>query len=147
MASKYIDIKTVKFFMNNLQELESILHKERFVDYNIESIDLYIDSVKKFADRELFPYIKEMDEKPAHYEDGSIHVHQQVEKMMKEGGAMGLISAPFNYEDGGLQLPLLVHTAANYILDAANNHLPGYSGLTSGAAELIIEFASKELKE
>ena len=67
--------------------------------------------------------------------------------MMKEGGAMGLISAPFDYEDGGLQLPLLVHTASNYILDAANNHLPGYSGLTSGAAELIIEFASKELKE
>ena len=147
MASKYIDIKTVKFFMNNVQELEKILNKERFVDYNIESVDLYIESVKKFADRELFPYIKEMDEKPAHYKDGSIHVHQQVGKMMKEGGAMGLISAPFNYEDGGLQLPLLVHTAANYILDAANNHLPGYSGLTSGAAELIIEFASKELKE
>ena len=147
MASKYIDIKTVKFFMNSVQELEKILNKERFIDHNSESVDLYIDSVKKFADRELFPYFKEMDEKPAHYKDGSIHVHQQVEKMMKEGGAMGLISAPFNYEDGGLQLPLLVHTASNYILDAANNHLPGYSGLTSGAAELIIEFASKELKE
>ena len=147
MASKYIDIKTVKFFMNSVQELEKILDKERFIDHNNESIDLYIDSVKKFADRELFPYFKEMDEKPAYYKDGSIHVHQQVEKMMKEGGAMGLISAPFNYEDGGLQLPLLVHTAANYILDAANNHLPGYSGLTSGAAELIIEFANKELKE
>jgi len=37
MASKYIDIKTVKFFMNNVQELEKILDKERFVDYNIES--------------------------------------------------------------------------------------------------------------
>ncbi len=134
MASKYIDIKTVKFFMNNVQELENILERERFADYNMESVDLYIESVKKFADRELFPYIKEMDEEPAYYKDGSIHVHQQVEKMMKEGGAMGLISAPFNYEDGGLQLPLLVHTAANYILDAANNHLPGYSGLTSEAA-------------
>jgi alkylation response protein AidB-like acyl-CoA dehydrogenase len=66
---------------------------------------------------------------------------------MKLGGSMGLIAAPFNYEDGGLQLPLLVHTAANYILDAANNHLPGYSGLTAGAAELIVEFASKDLKE
>ena len=121
MASKYIDIKTLKFFMNNVQELETILDKERFVDYNLESVDLYIESVKQFADRELFPYIKEMDENPAHYKDGSIHVHKQVEKMMKEGGAMGLISAPFNYEDGGLQLPLLVHTAANYILDAANN--------------------------
>ena len=147
MASKYIDLSTVKFFMNIVQELETVLEKERFVDHDLESVNLYVDSVKQFADRELFPYFKEMDENPAHYKDGSIHVHQQVEKMMKEGGSMGLISAPFNYEDGGLQLPLLVHTAANYILDAANNHLPGYSGLTSGAAELIVEFASKDLKE
>ena len=147
MASKYIDLSTVKFFMNIVQELEIVLEKERFVDHDLESVNLYVESVKQFADRELFPYFKEMDENPAHYKDGSIHVHQQVEKMMREGGSMGLISAPFNYEDGGLQLPLLVHTAANYILDAANNHLPGYSGLTSGAAELIVEFASKDLKE
>jgi butyryl-CoA dehydrogenase len=147
MASKYIDLSTVKFFMNNVQELESVLEKERFVDHDLESVDLFVESVKQFADRELFPYFKEMDENPAHYKDGTIHVHQQVEKMMKEGGSMGLISAPFDYEDGGLQLPLIVHTAANYILDAANNHLPGYSGLTSGAAGLIVEFANKNLKE
>jgi len=147
MASKYVDLNTVKFFMNNVQELETVLNKKRFADHNIESVDMFIDSVKQFADRELFPYFKEMDENPAHYKDGKIHVHKQVGKMMKEGGEIGLIAAPFDYEDGGLQLPLLVHTAANYILDAANNHLPGYSGLTTGAAELIIEFASKELKE
>ena len=147
MASKYIDLSTVKFFMNIVQKLETVLEKDRFVDHDLESVNLYVESVKQFADRELFPYFKEMDENPAHYKDGSIHVHQQVEKMMREGGSMGLISAPFNYDDGGLQLPLLVHTAANYILDAANNHLPGYSGLTSGAAELIIEFGSKDLKE
>jgi len=147
MASKYVDLNTVKFFMNNVQELETVLNKKRFADHNIESVDMFIDSVKQFADRELFPYFKEMDENPAHYKDGKIHVHKQVGKMMKEGGEMGLIAAPFDYEDGGLQLPLLVHTAANYVLDAANNHLPGYSGLTTGAAELIIEFASKELKE
>ena len=147
MASKYVDISTIKYFMNNVQDLDKILTSERFEDHNIESVDMFIDSVKQFADRELFPYFKEMDENPAHYKDGSINVHQQVERMMKDGGAMGLIAAPFDYDDGGLQLPLLVHTAANYILDAANNHLPGYSGLTTGAAELIIEFASKELKE
>ncbi len=80
MASKYIDLSTVKFFMNKVQELETVLDKERFVDHNLESVDLFIDSVKQFADRELFPYFKEMDEKPAHYKDGTIHVHQQVEK-------------------------------------------------------------------
>ena len=81
MASKYIDLSTVKFFMNNVQELESVLKKERFVDHDLESVDLFIESVKHFADRELFPYFKEMDEKPAHYKDGTIHVHQQVENV------------------------------------------------------------------
>jgi alkylation response protein AidB-like acyl-CoA dehydrogenase len=32
-------------------------------------------------------------------------------------------------------------------MDAANNHLPGYAGLTSGSAELIIEFGDKKLNE
>ena len=46
-----------------------------------------------------------------------------------------------------MQIPFLSHTAATYILDAANNHLPGYAGLTQGAAELIIHFATKELNQ
>ena len=41
----------------------------------------------------------------------------------------------------------MAHQAAAYIMDAANNHLPGYAGLTQGAAELIIEFGSEILKE
>ena len=48
MANKYIDLSTVKFLMNNVQELESILNKERFADHNLESIDMFIDSVKQF---------------------------------------------------------------------------------------------------
>ena len=74
MASKYIDLSTVKFFMNIVQELETVLEKDRFVDYDLESVNLYVESVKQFADRELFPYFKEMDENPAHYKDGSIHI-------------------------------------------------------------------------
>ena len=61
MASKYIDLSTVKFFMNIVQELEIVLEKERFVDHDLESVNLYVESVKQFADRELFPYFKEMD--------------------------------------------------------------------------------------
>src|SRR5690606_18457522 len=60
---------------------------------------------------------------------------------------LGVIASPFKMEDGGLQLPLIVHTAAYTIMEAANNHLPGYPGLTLGAADLIIEFGSEALKE
>jgi butyryl-CoA dehydrogenase len=147
MADKYIDIDTLKYLLYDIHNLEELLVRDRFQDHDKESLDMFIDSVKEFADRELFPYVKEMDEHPAYHKDGKVFVHDQVKTMMHKGGEMGLISAPFNYEDGGMQIPFLSHTAATYILDAANNHLPGYAGLTQGAAELIIHFANKELNQ
>ena len=147
MADKYVDIDTLKYMLYDVHNLESLLDRERFADHDKESLDMFLDSTKEFADRELFPYIKEMDEKPAYHKDGQVYVHGQVDKMMKEGGELGFIAAPFDYEVGGQQIPLMAHTASSYILDAANNHLPGYAGLTTGAAELIIHFASKELLE
>jgi butyryl-CoA dehydrogenase len=145
MADKYVDIDTLKYLLYDVHELEKLLERERFVDHDKESLDMFLDSSKDFADRELFPYLKEMDENPAFHKDGQVYVHKQVETMMKKGGELGFISSSFDYEVGGLQIPLMASTASSYILDAANNHLPGYAGLTQGAAELIIHFAKKDL--
>jgi alkylation response protein AidB-like acyl-CoA dehydrogenase len=35
----------------------------------------------------------------------------------------------------------------NHIIESANNHIPGYLGLTSGAAHLITNFGSDDLKQ
>lgn len=147
MANQYVDIDTLKFFLYDIHNLEEVLLQERFTDHDKDSLNLFIDSVKEFSDRELFPYFKEMDENPAYHENGGVVVHKQVEVMMKKGGEMGLISGTFDYEAGGLQMPMMVYTASAFIQDAANNHLPGYVGLTLGAAELIIHFANKELND
>ena len=145
MSEKYVDIDTLKYLLYDVHNLEELLKRERFIDHEKESIDMFLDSSKDFADRELFPYFKEMDENPAYHKDGQVYVHKQVETMMKKGGELGFISSSFDYEVGGLQIPLMASTASSYILDAANNHLPGYAGLTQGAAELIIHFADKDL--
>ena len=147
MADKYVDMDTLKYMLYDVHNLEGMLDRERFQDHDKESLDLFIDSTKTFADKELFPYMHEVDEKPAYHTDGTVYVHEQVKTMMHQGGELGFISAPFDYEDGGMQIPLMVQTATNYVLNAANNHLPGYTGLTQGAAELIIHFASQELKD
>ena len=147
MAEKYVDVDTLKYMLYDVHNLEELLSRERFQDHDKESLDMFLDSVKEFADRELFPYCKEMDENPAYHKDGKVYVHDQVKTMMYKGGEMGLISAPFDYDSGGLQIPLMTQTAAYYTLDAANNHLPGYAALTSGSAELIVHFGNKELNE
>lgn len=147
MADKYVDIDTLKYMLYDVHQLELLLSRERFQDHDKEALDLFIDSTKSFADKELFPFVKEMDEEPAYHKEGTVYVHDQVKTMMHEGGELGFISAPFDYEDGGMQIPLMIQTVTNYILNAANNHLPGYTGLTQGAAELIIHFANKTLKD
>ena len=147
MSNKYIDFETLKFMLYEVHGLEKMLDKKRFEDYDKESIDLFLESIKEFSDRELYPVYKEMDENPAYYKDGKIYVHEKVKTLMHQGGEMGIISASFDYKDGGMQMPLLAHTAAMFMLEAANNHLPGYAGLTQGAAELIIHFANQDLNK
>ncbi|MEJ2163830.1 MAG: acyl-CoA dehydrogenase family protein [Robiginitalea sp.] len=147
MARKYVDLQTLNFLLYSVYDLQSVLEQDRFKDYDRSSVELFLDSVKSFSDKELYPYFREMDENPAHFKDGEILVHPQVGEYMKKGGEMGLVSSVFDYETGGLQMPNMVVTAAAYIQEAANNHLPGYIGLTLGAAELIVHFGSAALKE
>mmetsp|Transcript_24789 Transcript_24789/g.28647 ORF Transcript_24789/g.28647 Transcript_24789/m.28647 type:complete len:605 (+) Transcript_24789:106-1920(+) len=147
MSKKYVDLETLKYILYDIHKLENLLSRERFQEHDMESLNLFIDSVKDFSDRELYPYFQEMDATPAYHKDGTVIVHEQVKKVMLQSGEMGIIAASFDYEDGGLQIPFSALQAAVYIMDAANNHLPGYPSLTQGAAELIVEFGNQKLKD
>ena len=147
MKNDYIDISTLKFLLHDVHKTDELLAKERYQEYDKTSIDIFLDSVKSFSDTSLFPFVKEMDEKPAYFKDGHIIVHPQFESILRTAGEMGLVSAMFNFEDGGLQLPSSIFHAAYFIMEAANNHVPGYLGLTAGSANLIVSFGSSFLKE
>lgn len=147
MNHNYIDLRTLKYFLFDLYTLEDLFELDYFSDHDRESMDLYIEAVKDLSDQALFPYFQEMDENPAHFKDNEVVVHEAVETMMRQAGDMGMIGATLDSEFDGLQTPLMVHTAIAYIQDAANNHLPGYWGLTLGAAELIIHFGDQKLKD
>lgn len=142
----YVNLDTLRFQLLHTHKLEEILDLPHFADHDIESIEIMLDAVKDFSDQELYSIFREMDEKPAHYADGKIVTHPALGKVLRQAGEMGLIGGSFDYDHGGLQLPALVGTSTYFIMDAANNNIPGYTGLTMGAAELILEFGSEELK-
>ena len=146
-TSHYLNMNTIKFLMYDVHQTEKLLKSERYVAYDKPSLDLLFDSVKTFCDKSLHPYIKEMDEKPSTFSDGAITIHPQFEKILKESGEMGLVAAMFNEKDGGLQLPNIVFHTLYFMMEAANNHVTGYLGLTAGAANLIVSFGSDYLKE
>lgn len=147
MANQYMSMETLRFMLYNVHNTEALFDRERFQDYDREAIDMYLDSIKDFSDKELFPYIKEMDEKPAYWKDGTIIVHPQFEKILPMAGEMCLVASGFDYEHGGMQMPATVMNAAGFIMESANNHVPGYFGLTAGAAHLLISYASDEIRD
>ncbi|MCF6169334.1 acyl-CoA dehydrogenase [Lutibacter sp.] len=147
MENNYVSIDTLKFLLYNVHQTEDLLSRDRFSDYDKTAIDIFLDSIKTFSDTALFPYIKDMDEKPSYFENGSIKVHPQFENIIKLGGEMGIVGLGFDYNDGGLQLPSAIFHAAYFIMEAANNHVSGYFGLTAGAANLILSFGSQKLKD
>lgn len=144
---QYYDPKTLSFLLHKVHHLDELLSANRYAAYDRQSIDLLLDAVKDFSDTSLFPYIKEMDEKPSVFKDGRVTVHEQFGPIMKKAGEMGLIGAFMDEEDNGLQLPMLVFNALYFIMEAANNHVTGYLGLTAGSANLILTFGTDELKK
>ncbi|NNF36801.1 MAG: acyl-CoA dehydrogenase, partial [Saprospiraceae bacterium] len=143
--AEYMSMDHLKFCLFDVQDIEEVLKAERFQDYDKESISIMLDSARDWADKEAFPYFREMDEDPVRYEDGKIIVHPQIGKIMKQAGERGWIGSIFDYDEGGSQMPHMVLNATNHIFEAANNNITGYVGLTSGAANLIRTFGNKEL--
>ena len=67
MSKKYVDLETFKYILYDIHKLENLLSRERFQEHDLESLDMFIDSVKEFSDRELYPYFQEMDATPVSY--------------------------------------------------------------------------------
>jgi len=147
MQNQYTNLDTIKFFVHQVHQTEKVLGSGRFEAYDSASVDMFLDSIKTLSDTELFPYIKEMDEKPSFYKDGAITIHPQFEKIFQQAKDLGLVATIFNEADGGLQMPNTLFHAAYYIMEAANNHVTGYLGLTAGSANLIATFGSQALKD
>lgn len=146
MANQYVSIDSIKFLLHQVHGSSHILGKGKFSAYDASTIDMFLDSVTSFSDTDLFPFIREMDEKPAEFKEGAIKVHPQFERIFRQARELGLIPSIFNESDGGLQMPNSLFHAAYYIMEAANNHVTGYLGLTTGAANLIATFGSESLK-
>ncbi len=147
MASQYFSPRALDFLLFEVHDVLGLTDYPRYEDYDEASIRILMQSIKDFADQECFPFFKVMDTEPVRYEDGKIIVHDQIERILRRGAELGILGTWFDYEEGGMQLPHLVHYALVHILDAANNNVSGYFGLTSGAADLIRSFGSRALRE
>jgi len=145
--AKYMCMDTLKYLLFEVHKINELKSIERYKEYDQDSINILLESAKAWADQDFYPTYREMDEKPAYFKDDKVYSHPILKQIFQKAGQNGWLGTYFDYEDGGMQMSSLLSNATNHIFESANNHIPGYLGLTSGSAHLIASFGSDHLKK
>lgn len=142
-----VDDRDVAFLLHDVHDAAGLTDLPAFAEHDRETFDLFVDSARRLAREHLWPAFRPMDEAPPTLEDGRITVHPAMQELWPRMVELGLLGATRPEAAGGLSLPLLVSTAADVYLMAANASAFGYVGLTRGAAHLVESFGDEALRE
>ncbi|MBU2914585.1 acyl-CoA dehydrogenase [Reichenbachiella agariperforans] len=144
--AEYYSRRNLEFLLTEVFDIEDVLKLGVYKKHDLDSIRMMLDSADQLAQNELHPYFKEMDQQEPRLEGGKVKVHPQVRSMMKKFGEGGWISASSGPAFGGMDLPIMISSAANYIFGAANFSASVFPQLSTGVARLIEQYGSDFLK-
>lgn len=137
----------IRFLLFEVHGIDRLTEHPRFAHVGgREEIEQLLQSAMDIADREMFPFYKEMDTQPVTYRDGGVRSHPQLKRIFSAVAEAGWFAATTDLEDGGIQLPYTVFSTAHMIFEAANNSAQGYLGVSTGAIDLITTFGNDYLK-
>ena len=145
MAEKFASERNLKFLLYEVFDTPSLTQYPYYADHSRESFDMALETAMKIGKNLMKPKLAEMDKNPPEFVNGKVKVHPVVRNVMKECGEGGWIAAPFPFDLGGQQLPLMISGACRFIISAANYSASVYPFLTTGAAHLILSFGSPEM--
>jgi butyryl-CoA dehydrogenase len=145
MASKFVSKRNLEFLLYEVFDILALTKYEHYQGHNRQMLDMVMNTSLKMAEESFLPILAEMDRNPPELGGGTIKVHPNIRKIMRDFGEGGWIGSIHPEAVGGFQLPLMMDNACNFIFSAANYSAGVYPGLSKGAAGLIINFGSQEL--
>ena len=141
-----IDDAFVDFLLHDVLELEELLELPTFEHHSRQTFDLFLESVRRFSRKQLWPTYKAMDEAPPIFTGGQIETHEALPRLWKQMVELGVLDATRRADAGGADLPLTLYSLASAYLMAGNPSVYGYAGLTIGATHLLEAFGDETVK-
>ncbi|MBC7892347.1 MAG: acyl-CoA dehydrogenase, partial [Sphingobacteriaceae bacterium] len=147
MSSPFFSPRNLRFVLHELLRVEELTDYAYFQDHSRETFDLVLDTAARLAETRLRPLLTAMDRQEPQLVNGQIRIHPAMHALIRQFGEDGWINATFRYDEGGQQLPGVIHSAAGFVFQAANYSASVFPFLTTGAANLLRSFGSNELVE
>jgi len=146
MALPFYSRRTLDFLLQDLHRVPQLLELDPYSGHDWKNLVLMLDATEQLAAARLQPLLRDMDRQEPQLVDGRIRVHPAMRDLMREFGQGGWIAAMAPAEAGGLQLPISLSNACLFVFGAANYSATAFPYLSAGASNLLISFASPELK-
>lgn len=146
MKENYVSLRNLKFLLHEVFSAADLNRFERYSDYDREAFDMTLEAAVQIGDQYLFPIYREMDKNKAYFKEGVVYVHPALRETYKAMAEGGWITAIDDYDAGGQQMPAILFNAGVFIFYAANANAASPTQLTVGAANLIKNFGSEQLK-
>lgn len=140
------NMRDLKFILKEWLPTEEVLNFDRFKDsYSIDDVDAILTEAYKVAREVVSPINAEGDKNPVKFENGVVTSppgYKEVFQFLQKNG-WGSSSECIKLEGG---MPLMLFKAASEPIGAACPAMGSNIKLTTGAANLIIDFGTETLK-
>ena len=138
--------KDLDFLLYHVFDAEHLLQYERFHEHDKTIFNSVLATAKGIAEDFYAPHNAKADQNEPQFDGQKVSTIDEVKVAWQQYTDAGLLCAQHDYIDGGMQLPTLIHMAANAYFMAANPATAAYSFLTAAAANVIHTFATPEQK-
>lgn len=146
MQDRLFDRRTLDFLLFDALNAAELFNWPRFADHDREGAAAMLDSAAVIAVERFAPHNRRADDNEPQMIDGKAVVIPEVKAALDRYIDAGFLSATADCDQGGLQLPFLLHTAAGMMFAAANVGTKSYAGLTAAAANLLSAWGDEDLK-
>ncbi|MBO9559361.1 MAG: acyl-CoA dehydrogenase [Caulobacter sp.] len=124
------------------RDVDFLIHTWLKAGGDRETTDAVLDLSETLATQAFLPHFKRNDVEEPELVDGEVRICPAIGEALKQYAELGLFSAGFPDELGGLGLPYLISTASFAFFAAANVATAAYPMLTVANARLIAAFGT-----
>lgn len=126
---------------------EELTQYSRYNEHDKNTFNSILETSYKIASEYFAPHNAKADHHEPTFDGQKVTTIPEVKEAWKHFSQAGLLCATQSYENGGMQLPVLINMASNALFMSANPASVAYPFLTSAAANVIDAFASDENKQ
>lgn len=147
MSELFADLRDTRFILYEQLKIDELAKHPRYAEFTKDTIDVFLTEGVKFAQQVLSPTNDIGDTAGCRFEGGKVYMPEEFRPVLKawgENGWAGLMESP---EYGGQGAPLVLGSAIDEYMVAANTGLSLTPMLTIGAAHLIEEFGPEWMKQ